>query len=108
MAAANRRWAAARNRLRQRRLRAIGRGAAAALGRNEVLLDHLQQLRDAQLIHAGPEVMSLGPQVFVHALGEPDGDDPGRLAFGVGSILLFPELDQPLLDLFELGALLES
>ena len=37
--------------------------ATVTLGRDQVLLDHLEQLRDAQLVHAGPEVVSLGPQV---------------------------------------------
>ena len=27
--------------------------------------------------------MGLGPQVLVHALGEPDGDDPRRLGLGI-------------------------
>jgi hypothetical protein len=72
------------------------------------LLDHLQQLRDAQLIHAGPQVMSLGPQVLVHALGEPHGDDPRRLALGVGGVFLLAELHQPLLDLLEFRTLFEG
>src|SRR3954465_10143844 len=80
---------------------------AAAFGRDQVLLDHLQQLRDAQFVHAGPEVMSLGPQVFVHALRQPDRDNTGRLAFGVGRVLLLTELYQPFLDLLELLAFLE-
>ena len=77
---------------------------AGSLGRNPVLLDHLEQLRDAQLVHAGPQVMSLGPQVFVHALRQPNGDNPGRLALGISGILLFAKLHQPLLDLLELRA----
>jgi len=52
--------------------------------------------------------MSLGPQVFVHALGQPDRDDTGRLAFGVGGVLLLTQLYKPLLDLVELLALFES
>src|SRR4051812_9829813 len=66
--------------------------ARSALGRNQVLLDYLQQLRDAQLVHASTEVMGLCTQVLVHALGQPNRDDPRRLTFGVRGILLFAEL----------------
>ena len=51
--------------------------------------------------------MGLGPQVLVHALRQPDRDNAGRLAFGVGGVLLFPELNQPFLDLVELLAFLK-
>ena len=96
-----------RHRLRCRLVEAAW-ATAAAFGRNQVLLNHLEQLRDAQLVHAGPEVVSLGPQVFVHALGQPDRDNTGRLAFGVGRVLLLAELDQPFLDLVELLAFFEG
>ena len=51
--------------------------------------------------------MGFGPQVFVHALRQPDRDNTGRFAFGVGRVLLLAELDQPFLDLVELWAFLE-
>lgn len=84
------------------------RGAAGAFGRDQVLLDDLQQLGDAELVHAGPQIVSFGAEVFVHALGEPDRDNAGRFRFGVGGVALFTQLDQPLLDLFELLAAFEG
>src|SRR3954469_16980637 len=92
----------------RRRLVNAAWSAGGALRGDQVLLDHLQQLRDAQLVHAGTEVMGLSTQILVHALGQPDGDYPGRLTFGVGRVLLLPELDQPFLDLVELGAFFEG
>src|SRR3954471_24746268 len=82
--------------------------AGSTLGRDQVLLDHLQQLRDAQLVHAGTEVMSLSAQVFVHALRQPDGDDPGGLTFRVGGVLLLAKFNQPFLDLVEFLAFFEG
>src|SRR4051812_60497 len=92
----------------RRRLVNAAWSAGGALRGDQVLLDHLQQLRDAQLVHAGTEVMGLSTQILVHALGQPNRDYPGRLTFGVGRVLLLAELDQPFLDLVELGAFFEG
>src|SRR3954468_14736769 len=92
----------------RRRLVNAAWSAGCALRWDQVLLDHLQQLRDAQLVHAGTEVMGLSTQILVHALGQPNRNYPGRLTFGVGRVLLLAELDQPFLDLVELGAFFEG
>ncbi len=75
--------------------------------RYEFAFHHLEQLRDAKLVHARPQVVRFGTQRLVHALRQADRDDAGRLAFGVGRGALFAQLHQQLLNLVELFALLE-
>ena len=82
-------------------------GAPRSLVGDHLFADHLQQLGDAELVHARPQIVGLGPQVFVHALGEPDGDHAGRLGLGIGRVPLLAEFDQHFLDAVEFVALLE-
>ena len=42
---------------------------ARRVGRNQAAVDHLQQLGDAELIHARVLLMGFGPEELVHRLG---------------------------------------
>ena len=58
---------------------------------DEFSVDNLEQLADAELVHAGLAVVRFGPERLVEALGEADGDDPGWLAaVGGGTATLCP------------------
>lgn len=45
--------------------------------RNQVAVDHLQQLRDAKLVHAGLALVGFRTKRFVQALGKANSDDAG-------------------------------
>ena len=68
----------------------------------------MQQLADAELVHAGLAVVGLGPQRLVQALGQPDGNHPRRLLpIGPGAAPL-AELGQQELDFVVLVGLLKE
>ncbi len=77
-------------------------------GRNQLVVDNLQQFRDAQFVHAGMVLPSLLLEGLVHALRKANRDDPLRLLVGSGAVRgLLSQLRQHLLNLLILGALLK-
>ncbi len=62
---------------------AVGRDVGRLLPplAGELVVNHLQQLGNTQLVHAGLVQVRLGLQRLMQALGKSHGNDAGRLLF---------------------------
>jgi hypothetical protein len=80
---------------------------AMEIRRHQVVFHDLQQLRNAQLVHAGFVIVSLVAKRFVETLRQPHRDDARRLVGLLLAAALLPQPRQHLLDFRVLLALFE-
>ena len=59
--------------------------------RHQLVSDHLEELGNAQLVHAGSMIVGLVPQCLVEALGKPNRNDPSRLVRDLLSPIFFTQ-----------------